>query len=112
MKRKHLYLLLLGILLSSSMVLMVGYNDSEKVMINVFESSKTILGHRLSTRSNQRFALLTDSRVENLGGNNYQVVSYVDCQNNNQKDKRIQYTMTLHWNGHEYAMENLKTEGL
>lgn len=80
-------------------------------MIIVFESSKTIFSHSL-TSENNKFAYLTDSHIKKLGGNRYQVDSYVDCQNYNQRDKRIQYTMIVHWNGQEYAMENVKTEEL
>jgi len=81
-------------------------------MINVFESSKTIVSNKLPTEGNLNYAYLTDSHIKNLGGDRYQVDSYVDCQNDNQQDKRVRYTMVVHWNGQEYAMEKLNTEGL
>ena len=112
MKKKHLFLLLLMIFLSSSVAFRLGYKDSEKIMINVFESSKTMFSHQLTTQGNIKYAYLTDSHIKNLGGDRYQVDSYVDCQNDNQQDKRVRYTMVVHWNGQEYTMENLNTEGL
>ena len=112
MKKKHLLLLLLVIFLSTSVAFRVGYKDSERIMINVFESSKMIVSHKLPTQGGLKYAYLTDSHIKKLGGDRYQVDSYVDCQNDNQQDKRVQYTMVVHWNGQEYALEKLNTEGL
>ncbi|EGW37340.1 hypothetical protein [Desulfosporosinus sp. OT] len=112
MKRKHLYLLLLVVFLSSTVAFKVGYNNSESIMINVFESSKNIINYQIPTQGDKKFAYLTDSYIKNLGGDRFQVDSYVDCQNDNLQDKRIRYTMIVHWDGQEYAMEKLNTEGL
>ena len=100
------------IVLSSSVALKLGYNNSESIMINVFESSKNIISHQIPAQGNNKFAYLTDSHIKNLGGDRYQVDSYVDCQNDNLQDKRVRYSMIVHWNGQEYAMEKLNTEGL
>lgn len=81
-------------------------------MINVFESSKNLYSHEIPAQGNNRFAYLTDSHIKNLGGDRFQVDSYVDCQNDNQQAKRVRYTMIVQWNGQEYAMENLNIEGI
>lgn len=111
MKKKHLFLLLILIFVASTVFFKAGYNASARTMVNVFESSKYIFGLQLPTQSNQKFALLTDSNVENLGGNRYKVESYVDSQNFNQQGKRVRYTMIVHWDGKAYAMEKLTTNG-
>jgi len=112
MKKKNLFLLLILIFLSSMVFFKIGYNESEKSMINAFESSKSIFGLQLPTRNNHKFAFLSDSYVENLGGNRYMVDSYVVSQNDNQQDQRIRFIMTLHWNGQAYTMENLTSSRL
>ncbi|TGE33040.1 hypothetical protein [Desulfosporosinus sp. Sb-LF] len=112
MKKRNLFLLLILIVVSSTVFFKVGYTESGKTMVNVFESSKFIFNNQLLTQSNNKFALLTDSDVENLGGNRYKVASYVDFKNDNQQGKRIWFTMIVHWNGNAYDMENLTTKGI
>ena len=80
-------------------------------MVNVFEYSKYNYDLKLPTPSNHKFALLTDSNVENLGGKRYKVESYVDSQIDSQQGKRVQYTMIVHWDGNAYVMEKLTTNG-
>jgi hypothetical protein len=78
MQKKYLFLLLFLIFLSSSVAFKAGYNDSEKIMINVYESCKAIFSQSFETQNNIKFAYLTDSHIKKLDGNRYRVDSYVD----------------------------------